>query len=180
MFTSKLRWGLVVLGLVVGGTAVATAAGMNQEQREQQAYASTHDGDLVRGQALFDELSCAGCHGAGGKGTKSGPRLAGMGASHGKDEIIRSILEPSQRIAQGWQRVTINTSEGRTITGRLQTAPDAPVLEVLTTSGQLVRVPRERVEEMTVNPRSPMPEGLADGLSAQDFAALVSYVSSLR
>jgi putative heme-binding domain-containing protein len=180
MFTNKLRWGLVVLGLVVGGTAVCAAAGMNQEQREQQAYASTHDGDLVRGQALFDELSCSSCHGAAGKGTRRGPLLVGMGASHGKDEIIRSILEPSQRIPQGWQRVTINTSEGRTITGRLQSAPDAAVLEVLTSSGQLVRVPRERAEEVTLNPRSPMPEGLADGLSPQDFAALVSYVNSLR
>jgi putative heme-binding domain-containing protein len=179
MFTSKLRWGLVVLGLVVGGTVVGAAAGMNQEQREQQTYASTHDGDLVRGQALFNE-NCSSCHGAGGTGTRSGPRLIGMGASHGKDEIIRSILEPSQRIAQGWQRVTITTTDGRTITGRLQSAADAAVLEVLTGSGQLVRVPRERVEEVRLNPRSSMPDGLADGLSPQDFAALVSYVNSLR
>ncbi len=174
---APLLIGGLALAVLAAGRAIAAATSNREELR---AHALKNEGALARGRELFGELSCASCHGSSGQGRKNGPALTGIAARHDRAEIVRSVLEPSQRIALGWQRIRIATHDGRVLVGRLQNAIDDDQLEIITATGQRLRVSKGNVESHQLIAQSSMPDGLVEGLSKEDFAALVSYVASLE
>ena len=85
-----------------------------------RAYALKHDGSAERGARLFTGgrgVGCAKCHAVEGKGGTVGPDLAGLAVKYDRAEIITSVLEPSRRIATGYQPVLIATTRGQVLTG---------------------------------------------------------------
>ena len=145
-------------------------------------FALGHDGDPTRGEAIFfDEggVGCVKCHAAGGKGSSDiGPDLTGLASKYDRAELIRSVLEPSQRIATGYQPVLVATDDGRVVAGlvREETAEELVLADA---EANLVRLPKARVEERRIRQTSIMPGGLAEVLSPEEFADLVSYLRSL-
>ncbi len=58
------------------------------------------------------------CHAANGRGTANvGPDLTGLALKYDKAEIIRSVLEPSNRLATGYQPVLLALAGGKVVTG---------------------------------------------------------------
>jgi putative heme-binding domain-containing protein len=170
---------LILLGaalLAAGGAA----AGTREAREELRAYAQAHDGPVERGRQVYLGLGCASCHGAAGAGTRRGPDLRGISTRYDRAEIIRSVLEPSARFAPGWQTVTITTTDGRVVEGRLQNDPAEGRLVILDRRGRRVEIPKERIERYVLSRVSGMPEGLCDDVSKEDFAALVSYLRGLK
>ena len=83
-------------------------------------YGMKHDGKAVHGQKLFGDLkgvSCIKCHSVGGVGGKIGPDLQGIGAKYPREELIRSVLEPSARVADGFQLTIVTTDSGKVYHG---------------------------------------------------------------
>ena len=150
--------------------AVLRAAGMER------------DGDPERGRALFfdaEGVGCATCHAVGGKGTAAiGPDLAGLASKYDREEIIRSILEPSARIATGYQPLVVATLDGLVRTGlvREETADELVLVDA---EAHEIRLPTGQIEERRIGQTSIMPDGLADVLSAEEFADLVAFLRSL-
>ena len=148
-----------------------------------RAFAATHDGDPRGGEALFFDakgVGCVKCHSAGGRGTANfGPDLTGLALKYDKDEIIRSVLEPSNRIATGYQPVLIATRDGKVVNGLVRAETEAYV-EVVDSDAKLVRVPKSEIDERKVGAVSVMPSGLVDGLTVVEFADLISYLRSLK
>src|SRR5262245_31886653 len=69
-------------------------------------FALDKPGKPASGRRLFADLkgvACINCHSVAGEGGKVGPDLAGIAAKYPRDELIRSVLEPSNRIADGYQ-----------------------------------------------------------------------------
>src|SRR5690348_11746899 len=65
-------------------------------------FALKQSGDATRGRAVFlDEsrVACSKCHTTDGSGAKAGPELGAIGDKYARQELIRSILEPSAVIA---------------------------------------------------------------------------------
>jgi cytochrome c len=99
------RW--LGLGLIVVGTAAATAGGAAWSRRQQTdsiAQAIT-GGDLRRAPALLRRYGCAGCHtiaGIPGADGQSGPSLTGLRhrvyiagvTTNSPDNLIRWIVSP--------------------------------------------------------------------------------------
>jgi putative heme-binding domain-containing protein len=183
LHTTRARFALLTIGLLaLTGIAVGAAAPPDRTYllRERlRDYAEQHDGSLDRGRHLYSELSCAACHGATGQGGKRGPRLIGFSSRYDRAEIIRSVLDPSQRIAAGFQRLTLTTTDGRTISGRLQNRLTDDPVEILTSTGKRVQVRKAQIETAVLSKVSDMPEGLVDELSREDFAALITYLVQL-
>ncbi len=148
-----------------------------------RAFAMEHDGDAERGEALFfagDGIGCVKCHAAGGKGDSDlGPDLTGLAAKYDRAEVIRSILEPSNRIATGYQPVLVATDDGRVLAGLVR-EESASELVLADAEAQIVRVVKDQIEERRLGQVSIMPEGLVDSLSPQEFADLVAYLMSLK
>ena len=117
---------------------------------------------------------------AAGKGNANvGPDLTGLALKYDRTEIIRSVLEPSTRIATGYQPVLIATRDGRVINGLVRTETDA-YIEVVDGETKLSRLAKTDIEERKIGDVSVMPAGQVDSLKPVEFADLVSYLMSLK
>ena len=162
---------------VIGGQAAS--AGLEG----LRAYALTHQGDPRRGEQLFFDtkgVGCGKCHAVGVKGTANvGPDLTGLAGKYDRAEIVRSVLEPSNRIATGFQPLLIAKTDGTVLTGFLRAESDAQ-LDLVDAEGRPFRVAKSEVDRRKVGDVSLMPTGLVDFLSPVEFADLISYLSSLK
>jgi putative heme-binding domain-containing protein len=148
-----------------------------------RAFALSHQGDARNGETIFFEakgVGCARCHAVGGQGTAGiGPDLTGLANKYQKPEIIRSVLEPSNRLATGFQPLLISKRDGTVVTGMLRTETD-DALEMVDAEGKPFRVEKFEIDERKVSDISLMPAGLVDSLSPVEFADLISYLASLK
>jgi len=159
------------------------AKGESASTEKLRAFALGHDGDPRNGEAIFFDpkgISCGKCHAAGGRGTANvGPDLTGLALKYDKAELIRSVLEPSNRIATGYQPVLIALSDGKVVTGLIRSETETH-LELIDVDAKITRIPKNEVEERRVTDVSLMPTGLVDTLSVVEFADLISYLQSLK
>ena len=72
-------------------------------------FALGHLADPRKGEDLFfenREIACGRCHAAAGRGAGTpGPDLSGLASRRDKVELIRTLLEPSERVAAAHQPV---------------------------------------------------------------------------
>lgn len=139
-------------------------------------------GDVAKGLALFNDLkgvACVKCHAIKGIGGKIGPDLVGVGTKYPREELIRSVLEPSARVAESFQLHTIATDDGKVQTGVVKSENEKEI-ELVDANGRSTVIPKEMIEEHNKSTVSLMPNGLKDGMSLQDFAAIVAYLESLK
>jgi quinoprotein glucose dehydrogenase len=81
-------------------------------------------GNARRGRRIFlshETSQCVRCHSLEvGGGSDVGPVLAGVGAKYDQEELLRSIVAPSARIAPGYGVVVLTLSDGNTVSGTLK------------------------------------------------------------
>jgi putative heme-binding domain-containing protein len=110
---------------------------------------------------------------------KCGPNLEGVGDKFGREQLIRAILQPNADILSGYETTVIRTQDGEEHHGVLAVVTKAEIRLGVPT-GERLRFPRTNVVEQRCVTNSIMPEGLAAGLSPQEFADLVSYLETLK
>jgi putative membrane-bound dehydrogenase-like protein len=156
------------------------AVEFDPEQFRQFALKSK--GDATKGRALFSDLkglACIKCHAVAGQGGAVGPDLTGVGAKYARDELIASVLFPSAKIFSGYEPWVVAMNDGRVLTGILKSdTPEA--LEIEDAEAKRVRIAKKDIEDRKVSDVSLMPNGLAEGLSKQDFADVIAYLESLK
>ncbi|MBY0397674.1 MAG: c-type cytochrome, partial [Thermoleophilia bacterium] len=147
-----------------------------------RTFALKAKGRPERGKALFQDLkglACVKCHAVSGSGGTVGPDLTGVGAKYPKAELTEAVLYPSAKILSGYEPVILATADGRVITGVVKGEnPDA--IEVEDADAKRLRLAKSEIEERKVSPVSLMPNGLAEGLTRDDFADLIAYLETLR
>ncbi|WP_435010028.1 HEAT repeat domain-containing protein [Tundrisphaera lichenicola] len=150
---------------------------------EHRAFALSHTGDPRRGESIFfdpEGVGCFRCHISKGKGTSAiGPALDGIAAKYDKAEVVKSVLEPSARIANGYQPVVIARIDGTVLTGLIREETEAH-LELIDSQARTIRVAKGDVETRRIGEISTMPTGLVDGLTKVEFADLIAYLMSLK
>ncbi|WP_406700748.1 HEAT repeat domain-containing protein [Singulisphaera sp. Ch08] len=148
-----------------------------------QAFALSHDGDSRKGESLFFDpkgIGCVKCHSAAGQGmANAGPDLTGLALKYDKAEIIRSVLEPSNRLATGYQPVLLSMQDGKVLTGLVRSESETEI-ELVDVNTKVTRISKNQVEERRVSDVSLMPKGLADTLSPVEFADLISFLQTLK
>jgi putative heme-binding domain-containing protein len=123
--------------------------------------------------------SCGACHRVQGQGQWVGPDLSTIGTKYGKDELLRSVLNPSAAIGYNFRALVVATNDGRVLTG-LPVEDTADRLVLKTAEGQRVSLRPGDVEERKTGEVSLMPEGLAETMSDQDLVDLLAFLSGLR
>ena len=172
-------------GVQVSDASGATFAGGSGSAGVEglRAFALSHSGDARNGETLFLDpkgVGCVRCHSVGDPTrAQLGPDLTGLAAKYDKAEIVRSVLEPSSRIATGYQPLVVARRDGTVATGLLRQETDDH-LELIDADGKTIRVPAREIESRKVGDVSMMPAGLADALSPVEFADLISYLMSLK
>ncbi len=89
------------------------------------------------------------------------------------------MLEPSSRIATGYQPAIVARKDGAVVTGVIRGETNAHV-EVVDGEARSIRIPKADIEARRVGDVSIMPSGQVDGLAPVDFADLVAYLTSLK
>jgi putative heme-binding domain-containing protein len=148
-----------------------------------RGFALAHEGDPVKGASIFFDnkgVGCVRCHTAGGRGSAAiGPDLTGLAAKYDRAEVIRSLLEPSKRIATGYQPVIVSTHDGKVETGVVR-AETETTLELADAEARIIRVPKSDIDVRRVGDISIMPANLVQSLSPAEFADLVGFLLSLK
>ncbi|GIW89160.1 MAG: hypothetical protein KatS3mg108_3484 [Isosphaeraceae bacterium] len=143
------------------------------------------EGDPTRGRQVFfrpppsGSSACSRCHRVQGEGDWVGPDLSTIGLKYGKDELLRSILNPNAAIGYNFRALKLAMRDGRILTGLLvEETPQHLTLKF--PDGQRTTVPLAEIEERTLSDVSLMPEGLTEALSEDDLVDLLAYLTTLR
>ena len=156
--------------------------GQIADMRGYRDFAMNRDGNVERGRELFfDEArtSCSKCHSVDGSASKAGPDLFAAGDKFPRREIIQAILEPSASIAVGYGTTTVRTKADNEFTGIIKEASEKQVV-LMMADGNTAKIPVEEIEQQFGSTISLMPEGLHAGLSREEFADLVQFMTTLR
>jgi putative heme-binding domain-containing protein len=146
---------------------------------EATAVGMKGKGDVKLGQKLFTQQGCIACHSIDLAAEQKGPYLGAAGAKFGRDYLVESILQPGKVVAQGFQTVSFAMKDGAQHLGFVTGEADG-VITLRNIAGQSSQLKRDAVREEKHLPQSMMPEGLAAGLTAREFASLIEYLLSLK
>ncbi len=135
-------------------------------------------GNPGNGKAVFNS-TCASCHQVNNSGTNFGPDLSEIGAKYQKDGLYKSILQPDDGIAFGYEGYTVSTKDGNQMLGVI-TSETKDELAVKVMGGQVNRVKKSDLVSKKPYRQSLMPEGLVSGLKQQQVVDLVEYLAELK
>ncbi|HEV3338754.1 MAG TPA: PVC-type heme-binding CxxCH protein [Pirellulales bacterium] len=136
-------------------------------------------GDAAKGELLFKSQSCAACHTTADGQKPKGPHLVDIGKRYKAEELVESILQPSAKIAQGYEAYHFNTVDGLVYTGFV-VSESAAAVRIREASGVERALNRTEIEERTLQKLSVMPEGLIANLTPTQCADLLAYLQSLK
>ncbi len=158
----------------------ASGEGFNPEV--YRAAALKGPGNPDHGRKLFSDLkglACIKCHAVGKEGGAVGPELSSVASKYPRDELIAAVLNPSAKISSGYEPIVLALSDGRVLTGIVRNET-ADALEIQDADAKTARVAKDQIEDRKRSDVSLMPNGLAEGLSPQDFADLIAYLETLK
>jgi len=147
-----------------------------------QHLVSVEGGDAERGRSLFvghRVAQCVRCHKIGTliSGGNAGPDLAQVARRHDRTSLLQSLVEPSAKIARGFEAVTLILDSGRIMAGTVKSEDNGTIV-LEQTDGKLVTVDQKEIEERTV-PRSAMPE-MHRALTSRELRDLVEFLSTIQ
>lgn len=134
-----------------------------------------HGGDPANGRRLFAERAdwgCQRCHKLRGEGGDVGPELTGMGRTRGAEHVLRSILNPNQEIAPGFENVVITLKTGETLAGMVKSETEAELVLDAGEDGRLTLLKSQIVSRQ--RGLSPMVEGLVELMALRELRDLVA------
>ncbi len=135
--------------------------------------ATTHPGDAKRGQQVFASV-CIACHKHGTIGVDVGPPLSDVKAKP-PEGLLSDILDPNRMFEARWSAYQIDTNDGRTLSGLIQSeTADNVVLAMM--GGLKETIQRDAIKEMKSLDRSLMPPGLEATITKEQMADLLAFL----
>lgn len=135
-------------------------------------------GDVARGKKLFgaESLGCAKCHAAtatqpGG----GGPSLADAGKRFSVAYLVESVLAPNKVLSPVFKSSTIETKEGKVLTGLVVTET-GDKLEVLLPDTKRVTINKSEIEARKLTDISAMPAGVVK--TPEELRDVIAYLLS--
>lgn len=134
-------------------------------------------GDSERGHKIFVER-CLSCHRVGNEGFFVGPDLASVTAN-GKEKLLQSIVDPNAEVAAAYVAYTLETKSGDTYLA-VVSGDNPQSVSLKMPNGEAVQVPRSDIATLRSSDKSMMPEGIESGLTPQEMADLLEFVSRAK
>lgn len=153
---------------------------VNQSEESRQLLMSLEGvawaaGDAERGRRLYERQGCAKCHG----GRRSlGPDLAGVSRRFGRNDLFAAIVEPNRDISARYQMTSVETTDGRVISG-LIVYESVDGLLLRDAEHRTWRIESSEIATKQLQRNSLMPAGLLRGTTDQDLADLYRYLQTL-
>jgi len=134
-------------------------------------------GDAAKGKVIFAGR-CAICHRYGEEGFALGPDLVTIKTT-GREKILTNFIDPNREVLASYVAYNIATKEGEEIVGLLGEETTTHV-RIKLPLGQQRLLPRAQVKAMRSAGKSIMPEGLEAGLTKQQMADLLEFITTVK
>jgi putative heme-binding domain-containing protein len=160
---------------VYGVIRESSADQQKEIERYKRIYRAggSQPGDAQRGRAVFVRV-CQQCHTLFDTGGKVGPDLTGSNRAD-LDYILQNIIDPNAVIPNDYRASTVETKDGRNITGIVKQQDDKSV--TIVTQNETLTLPRNEIQSLQESALSMMPEGLFAPLTDQEMRDLLYYLS---
>lgn len=136
-------------------------------------------GDPAKGKVLFASQGCVACHSIN-KGEKmKGPFMGQIGSIMNREQIAESILKPNASISQGFATVMITAKGNKSYMGFITEETAAKVV-MRNIAGEVFTVNTADILTRKEMKTSMMPAGLANALSYEELASLVTFLSQQK
>jgi len=129
--------------------------------------------DPQNGRAVFKQ-HCSSCHRLDQEGVPVGPDLIGI-RNQPKEAVLLHILIPEYEILPGFASYTVETRDGRTISG-LIASESASAVALRQALGVEETIQRNNIAGFSSAALSLMPQEMEKNMSRQDMADLISYL----
>ena len=139
-------------------------------------------GNAESGRRMFVEaadVNCRQCHRIGETGVAVGPDPSGVGARRTRAEILRSLVNPSEKIDETYRGKAVLTVDGGIVAGMV-VKEDEQTLTLVETSGKQRTIPQADVESVKTMQKSVMPDLLLAEFTAQQAADLLAFLSEQK
>ncbi len=136
-------------------------------------------GDAARGQVVFEQSGCLGCHLLGGRGHGYGPDLTNIGAVRGSESLRHTLIDPKSSLSPEFLLVEVVTAAGQTIQG-IRRNEDTMTIQVQDPTGAHHSLVKSRLRSLKrLRGTTPMPS-FGERLSEKQLDDLVSYLAMQR
>jgi putative heme-binding domain-containing protein len=136
-------------------------------------------GDPSNGKALFTRQGCIACHSLSRGEKLKGPFMGQIGSIMTRQQIAESVLKPSASISQGFATVVISAKGNKNYMGFI-TEESANKIVMRNITGEVFTIKSSDVISRKELKTSMMPTGLANALSYEEFASLVTFLSQQK
>lgn len=157
---------------------------LNASEEEQTAtleklLTTLPEGDVRRGHEVFmsKKAACNGCHKLGYGGGRLGPDLTSIGRVRNRRDLLEALVFPSSSIVRGYEPVSVEMEDGRVISGIIS-SESADEIILSPDAQKTFHLARTSIVAIQPSNVSPMPNGLATLLSAQEMADLLTFLQS--
>lgn len=136
-------------------------------------------GDPAKGKALFTKQGCHACHSVNKGEAMKGPFMGQIGGIMNREQIAESILKPNASISQGFSTVLVSTKDKKNYMGFV-TQETASKVVLRDIAGNVTTINKTNIASRKEMPNSMMPAGLANSLTIEEFASLVSFLEKQK
>ena len=91
------------------------------------------------------------------------------------DRLLEDILDPNRNVDQAFRLTRLDLKNGLVVEGLLL-REEGEVYVMADNQGKEVRVEKSKVDERTIQQRSPMPDNFVDQVSEADFNNLIAFL----
>jgi PQQ-dependent dehydrogenase (methanol/ethanol family) len=133
-------------------------------------------GDREAGERFFfGSGQCSSCHMVSGRGKAVGPDLSNVAHELTLDELRQALVDPSAQIAPGYESVTVETRDGRTVHGFARSRSNFEVV-VQDLGGEFHPIEQREISSLREEKESAMPPV---GTSPGELQDLIAYLAGL-
>ena len=134
-------------------------------------------GNAQRGRKIYEER-CISCHRLAGEGYLLGPDLITV-KSAGNEKMLANIIDPNAEVRPEYVGYVVETRDDESLLGLVVNETGTGVT-LRQAYGKEDVIPRVSITSMKSQGQSIMPEGLEAGLTPQQMADLLEYISSAK
>jgi cytochrome c oxidase cbb3-type subunit 3 len=136
------------------------------------------EGNAAHGEELFwGKGGCGGCHAMGDHGMRLGPDLSRVGARQSAAQIRQTIVDPNANRSSGYRVITIQTRDGRSITGLQRSADDFSIL-LFDRAGKFHSFKRAELQSVVEEKVSWMPAIYGSLFTGPELDDLVAFLAN--
>ncbi len=142
------------------------------------AKAQPPQGNIARGEKIFRDKGCFGCHLVRGEGGVNGPDLSLIGSQRSPEHLRSAIVTPGAKVLREHWLAKVTLENGKTYTGFILNE-DTHTLQMLEFKQGLQSLTKRDFNRYSVEKTSTMPS-FARQLKDGELEDLVTYLHSLQ